>query len=137
MQKSCTSHQQTSRCTATLTRSTTQSKRPIMTDAELLEKLAEDIKEAAVQSSPSPQAMAVADQMIHRASAALADVHAHAMSRVDSMREQLNILENCITDARMQAEENTKRFMQLVTDGEESIRSMEKAVARIGDHLLK
>ncbi len=108
-----------------------------MTDAELLEKLAEDIKEAAVQSSPSPQAMAVADQMIHRASAALADVHAHAMSRVDSMREQLNILENCITDARMQAEENTKRFMQLVTDGEESIRSMEKAVARIGDHLLK
>jgi NADH:ubiquinone oxidoreductase subunit D len=112
----------------------------IMKDAELLEKLAEDIKSAAEpvdDDRPSAQSLAIADQMVHRASAALADVHAHAMARVDSMREQLNILESCITDARAKAEENTKRFMQLVTDGEESIRSMEKAVARIGDHLLK
>lgn len=106
-----------------------------MTDAELLEKLAEDIKDVAVQAQPSTQAMAIADQMIHRASAALADVHAHAMSRIDSMREQLDLLETTIIDARTKAEENTKKFMQLVTDGEESIRSMEKAVARIGDHL--
>ena len=107
-----------------------------MTDTELLNKLAEDIKSAAVEP-PSGTSIAVADQMVHRASAALADVHAHAMSRVDSMREQLNILEAIIADARSKAEENTKRFMQLVTDGEESIRSMEKAIARIGDHLLK
>jgi hypothetical protein len=109
-----------------------------MTDTELLERLAEDIKSAAeTPNGPSHQAVAVADQMVHRASAALADVHAHAMSRVDSMREQLNILESVIADARTKAEENTKRFMQLVTDGEESIRSMEKAIARIGDHLVK
>ena len=109
-----------------------------MTNASLMEKLEEDFKSATENTEgPSHQSLAVADQMVHRASAALADVHAHAMARVDSMREQLSILESCITDARAKAEENTKRFMQLVTDGEESIRSMEKAVARIGDHLLK
>ena len=75
--------------------------------------------------------------MIHRASAAMADVHAHAMARVDAMREQLTMLENTIIDARTLAEANMQRFMQLVTDGEESIRAMEKAVARIGDHLTK
>jgi hypothetical protein len=103
---------------------------------ELLEQLAEDIK-SAIPDKQSGTSVAVADQMVHRASAALADVHAHAMSRVDSMREQLNILESVIADARSKAEENTKRFMQLVTDGEESIRSMEKAISRIGDHLIK
>jgi len=108
-----------------------------MTDAELLNKLVDDIKEAAVNTPPSAQAMAVADQMVHRASAALADVHAHAMARVDSMRQQLDLLESTIIDAKTKAEENMKRFMQLVTDGEESIRSMEMAIARIGDHLLK
>jgi hypothetical protein len=106
-----------------------------VTDAELLEKLAADIKDVALATPPSGQALAVADQMIHRASAALADVHAHAMSRIDSMREQLDLLEATIIDARAKADTNTKRFMQLVTEGEESIRSMEKAVARIGDHL--
>ncbi len=109
-----------------------------MADSEVMQKLVEEIKEAATQVEPSSAtASAVADQMIHRASAAMADVHAHAMARVDAMREQLDILENTIIDARSLADDNMKRFMQLVTDGEESIRTMEKAVARIGDHLLK
>jgi Fe-S cluster assembly scaffold protein SufB len=104
-----------------------------MTDNEKLQELAATIEE----NKPSTQALAVADQIIHRTSAALADVHAHAMSRVTSMREQLDELERTIVLAREEAEEHMTHFMKLVTEGEESIRSMELAVARIGDHLRK
>jgi hypothetical protein len=104
-----------------------------MTENEKLQELAEALEE----TKPSTQALAVADQIIHRTSAAMADVHAHAMSRVTSMREQLDDLERTIVLAREQAEEHMTHFMNLVTEGEESIRSMEIAVARIGDHLRK
>jgi vacuolar-type H+-ATPase subunit E/Vma4 len=95
----------------------------------------ESIAEIAEQTDRTPQAIAVSDQLVHRTSAALADVHAHAMARVELMRDQLNDLEQTIIDARKRAEDHVKAFMQIVTDGEESIRSMEMAVHRIGDHL--
>ena len=121
-----------------------------MTDGEKLEKLASEVvkneniemlaaelAKSAVeqQNKPSAQAMAVADQMVHRAAAAMADVHSHAMARVGGMREQLNELEKTIVEARERAEVHMSKFMQLVTDGEESIRSMEQAIARVEDHL--
>ena len=87
------------------------------------------------KEASSAQAMAVADQMLHRASAALADVHSHAMARIVGMREQLDHLEQAIVEAKDRSEEHMSKFMQLVTDGEESIRNMEMAVARIGEHV--
>lgn len=96
-----------------------------------------ELAEALADNKPSTQALAVADQIIHRTSAALADVHAHAMSRITSMREQLDELERTIVLSREEAEKHMEHFMKLVTEGEESIRSMELAVARIGDHLTK
>jgi hypothetical protein len=107
-----------------------------MTEDEVNEKM-EALAKTLEDSKPSTQALAVADQIIHRTSAALADVHAHAMSRVTSMREQLDELERTIVVARSEAEEHMQHFMKLVTEGEESIRAMELAVARIGDHLRK
>jgi len=101
-----------------------------------LDKIATEVEQATDQTQSSPQAMAVADQMIHRASAAMSDVHAHAMARVAGMRTQLDELEKTIVEARERAELHMQKFMQLVTDGEESIRAMERAIARIGDHLV-
>jgi len=106
-------------------------------DDKKLDLLATELAKGAVEQKtrPSAQAMAVADQVIHRAAAAMSDVHAHAMARVGGMREQLNELEKTIVQARERAEEHMTKFMQLVTDGEESIRAMEQAIARIEDHL--
>jgi TolA-binding protein len=108
-----------------------------MTEEEQITKKMEELANELANTKPSPQALAVADQIIHRASAALADVHAHATARITSMREQLNELEETIVLAREQSEEHMKNFMRLITEGEESIRAMELAVARIGDHLRK
>jgi len=83
----------------------------------------------------SAQAAAVADQIVHRAAAAMADVHAHAMARVSSMRIQLDELEKTIVAARENSERHMQKFMSLCADGEECIQAMEKAVNRIGDHL--
>ena len=105
---------------------------------EMLTKLeAEVATPPSSPGAPSTVAMAVADQMVHRAAAAMSDVHAHAMSRVAGMREQLDSLEQTILEARDRAESHMTKFMQLVTDGEESIRSMEKAIARVEDHLVE
>jgi TolA-binding protein len=105
--------------------------------AEIEKEVHNAIKRATANKDASTaQAMAVADQMIHRASAALADVHSHAMARITSMRDQLDELERAIIEARERSEHHMQRFMQLVTDGEESVRSMEKAVARIGEHVI-
>jgi hypothetical protein len=101
-----------------------------------LEKLATEIENAVASGSASAQAMAVADQVIHRASAAMADVHAHAMGRIAGMREQLDDLECTIIEARERAELHMQKFMRLVTDGEEAVRAMEVAVARISDQVL-
>jgi len=108
-----------------------------MTEEEQIAAKMEQLAHELVNNKPSTQAVAVADQIIHRTSAALADVHAHAMSRITSMREQLDELERTIVLSREQAEEHMQHFMKLVTEGEESIRSMELAIARIGDHLTK
>jgi hypothetical protein len=105
---------------------------------EQVSKLAEATAGASQGASlvaSSAQALAVADQIIHRASAALADVHAHAMARVTAMRGQLDELERTITSARENSEKHMSKFMQLCADGEEAIHSMEVAVHRIGDHL--
>jgi TolA-binding protein len=109
-----------------------------MTDIETnitLNRLATEIESAATGTA-SAQAMAVADQVIHRASAAMSDVHAHAMSRISGMREQLEDLENTIIEAKQRAEQHMQKFMRLVTDGEEAVRQMEIAVARISDQVL-
>jgi len=108
-------------------------------DDKKLDLLAAELAKGAIdqQQKPSAQAMAVADQMVHRAAAAMADVHAHAMARVGNMREQLSELEKTIISARERADEHMAKFMQLVTDGEESIRAMEQAIARIGDHITE
>jgi hypothetical protein len=98
--------------------------------AETLKKLANELTE------PSTQSLAVADQVINRAAAAMADVHAHAMSRVTGMREQLDSLEKTIIEARARAEAHMSTFMRLVTEGEETIRAMEIAVARVEDHVI-
>lgn len=90
---------------------------------------------AIVAGGGSAAATAVADQIIHRAAAAMADVHAHAMSRVTSMRMQLDELERTIAAAKENSERHMKKFMTLCAEGEESIRSMEEAVHRISDHL--
>ena len=100
-----------------------------------LDRIAEEIEQV-TKTTSTPQAVAVADQMIHRASAAMADVHAHAMARVAGMRTQIDDLEKTIIEARQRAELHMQKFMQLVTDGEESIRHMEMTIARIGDHLV-
>jgi TolA-binding protein len=100
-----------------------------------LDKIADEL-EAAVNGSASLQALAVADQVIHRASAAMADVHAHALGRVAGMREQLDDLERTIVEARDRAEAHMQKFMRLVTDGEEAVHAMEMAVARISDQVL-
>jgi TolA-binding protein len=99
-----------------------------------LDKLAAEIENA--KGTPSAQAMAVADQVIHRASAAMSDVHAHAMARIAGMREQLDDLENTIIESKERAEQHMQKFMRLVTDGEEAVRQMEIAVARISDQVL-
>jgi|KBSMisStaDraftv2_1062788.scaffolds.fasta_scaffold581121_2 hypothetical protein len=109
--------------------------------ASTIEEIEKEVQNAvnratANKDASSAQAMAVADQMIHRASAALADVHSHAMARIVGMRDQLDELEKAIIEARERSEHHMQRFMQLVTDGEESVRSMEKAVARIGEHVI-
>jgi hypothetical protein len=83
----------------------------------------------------SAQAAAVADQIVHRAAAAMADVHAHAMARVASMRVQLDELEKTIVAARENSERHMQKFMALCADGEECIQQMEKAVHRVNDHL--
>jgi TolA-binding protein len=101
-----------------------------------LDKLAAEIEATAANGKASAQAMAVADQVIHRASAALADVNGHAMTRIVGMREQLDDLENTIVEARDRAEQHMQKFMRLVTEGEEAIRAMEVAVARISDQVL-
>jgi TolA-binding protein len=102
-----------------------------------LDRLAQEIEQIVAEASPSAQAMAVADQVIHRASAAMSDVHAHAMARVTGMREQLNDLEQTIVEAKERAELHMQKFMTLVCDGEEAIRAMERAVARISDQVLQ
>jgi TolA-binding protein len=99
-----------------------------------LDKLAAEIENA--KGTASAQAMAVADQVIHRASAAMSDVHAHAMARIAGMREQLDDLENTIVESKERAELHMQKFMRLVTDGEEAVRAMEIAVARISDQVL-
>jgi TolA-binding protein len=101
-----------------------------------LDKLATEIQAAVANGSPSAQAMAVADQVIHRASAAMSDVHAHALARVAGMRAQLDDLETTIVEARDRAEMHMQKFMKLVCDGEEAIHAMELAVARISDQVL-
>jgi TolA-binding protein len=106
----------------------------VQSNAAALERLASEIENA--NGSPSAQAMAVADQVIHRASAAMSDVHAHAMARVSGMREQLDDLEQTIVAAKERAELHMQKFMKLVTDGEEAIHAMELAVARISDQVL-
>jgi TolA-binding protein len=104
------------------------------TAAASLDKLAAEIESA--KGTASAQAMAVADQVIHRASAAMSDVHAHAMARIAGMREQLDDLENTIVESKERAELHMQKFMRLVTDGEEAVRQMEIAVARISDQVL-
>jgi TolA-binding protein len=102
-----------------------------------LDKIATEVEAAAAANgSASNQALAIADQVIHRASAAMADVHAHALSRVAGMREQLDDLENTIIEAKERAELHMQKFMKLVTDGEEAVHAMELAVARISDQAL-
>lgn len=102
-----------------------------------LDRIAAEVETAAANNgSPSAQAMAVADQIIHRAAAAMADVHSHAMARVAGMREQLDDLETTIEEAKQRAELHMQAFMRLVADGEEAVRGMELAVARLGDHLV-
>jgi hypothetical protein len=104
-----------------------------------LDKIADELEAAVANGangSASLQALAVADQVIHRASAAMADVHAHALGRVAGMREQLDDLERTIVDARDRAEAHMQKFMRLVTDGEEAVHAMEMAVARISDQVL-
>jgi TolA-binding protein len=109
-----------------------------MTDIETnitLNRLATEIESAATGTA-SAQAMAVADQVIHRASAAMSDVHAHALARVAGMRAQLDDLEHTIVEAKERAEQHMQKFMRLVTDGEEAIHGLELAVARISDQVL-
>lgn len=111
---------------------------PLTETNATLDKLATEIERAVLtdRGSPSAQAMAVADQVIHRASAAMADVHAHALARVAGMREQLDELEATIVEARDRAELHMQKFMKLVCDGEEAVRAMEIAVARISDQVM-
>jgi hypothetical protein len=66
----------------------------------------------------------------------MSDVHAHAMARIAGMREQLDDLENTIVESKERAELHMQKFMRLVTDGEEAVRAMEIAVARISDQVL-
>jgi TolA-binding protein len=109
-----------------------------MTDIETtitLNRLATEI-ESAANGTASAQAMAVADQVIHRASAAMSDVHAHALARVAGMRAQLDDLEHTIVEAKERAEQHMQKFMKLVCDGEEAIHGLELAVARISDQVL-
>lgn len=92
-----------------------------------------NIAEEAI-SPRSAQSIAVSDQMVHRHAALMADIYSHAMSRIVTCRQQLDQLEQSITAARERSNAEISKFMSLVNDGEEAIRSIESAMARVGDH---
>src|SRR5215471_4110159 len=101
-----------------------------MTDQEKLNALADTL-----DKGPRPLSAAISDQIVHRAQASMADVYAHALGTIQTLREKLDQVEDSIKVKRQDAEQSIVRFVNLVNDSLDAMREIDLAITRVGDQL--